>query len=302
VHVLLLGSAAGGGFPQWNCWCPCCRVARSDPSAAHPRTQSSVAVSADGYRWFVVNASPDIRDQLRWLNAEPADVVRHVPIEGVVLTDAEVDHTLGVVLLREAQHLPIYATATVESVLNHDSRFLTVARAFSDVPLTELPIDVPVPLRYRDGSSSGIDVAAFPVAAGPPRFATTDADGHTVGLMLRETARGRTCAFVPGCGDLDDSTLARFQGVDALLFDGTFWSDDELISIGVGHRTARELDHVPITGPGGSLERLAALACEHRIYTHVNNTNPILLESSPERAAVNLAGITVGFDGLRLTF
>jgi len=260
-----------------------------------------VAVSADGCRWFVVNASPDIRDQLRWLNTEPADVVRHVPIEGVLLTDAEVDHTLGVVLLREARLLPIYATAAVESVLNHDSRFLSITRAFSDVPLTELPIDVPVPLRYRDGSPSGIDVAAFRVAAGPPRFATTDADGHTVGLILRDDVRGKVCAFVPGCGDLDESTLARFQGVDALLFDGTFWSDDELISLGVGHRTARELDHVPINGPGGSLERLAALPCEHRIYTHVNNTNPILLEHSPERAAVNLAGITVGFDGLRLT-
>jgi pyrroloquinoline quinone biosynthesis protein B len=223
-----------------------------------------------------------------------------VPLEGVVLTDAEVDHTLGVVLLREAQHLPIYATTAVESVLDRDSRFLAIARAFSDVPLTELPIDVPVPLRCRDGSPSGIDVTAFPVAAGPPRFATTDADGHTVGLMLREDATGKTCAFVPGCGDLDESTLARFQRVDALLFDGTFWSDDELIALGVGHRTARELDHVPIAGPGGSLERLAALPCEHRIYTHVNNTNPILLESSLERAAVNRAGLTVGFDGLRL--
>ena len=158
MHVVLLGTAAGGGFPQWNCWCPACRTARCDPSAARPRTQSCAAVSADGERWFLLNASPDIREQLKWIRPETTPAtVRHVPIEGVVLTDAEIDHTLGIVLLREAGRLPLYSTRAVASILERDSRLLATTRAFSDVPLTELPLNRPVPLLYRDGASSGFD-------------------------------------------------------------------------------------------------------------------------------------------------
>ena len=301
MHVLLLGSAAGGGFPQWNCWCPGCRVARTDPSAAQPRTQSSAAVSADGRRWFLLNASPDVRDQLRWVRTEDTPLtIRHVPIEGVLVTDAEIDHTLGMVLLREARHLPVYATRAVQSILESDSRLLPMTRAFGEVPVTDLPLNTPIPLCYRDGSASGLTVEAFPVPAGPPRFATREEEGHTVGFMLREEASGKACAFVPGCGDLDAALLTRLAEADALLFDGTFWADDELIALGIGDRTAREMDHLPIAGRGGSLERLAALPCQHRVYTHINNTNPILLEHSPERAVVTQTGVIVGFDGLHL--
>lgn len=217
------------------------------------------------------------------------------------MTDAEIDHTLGIVLLREARHLPIYATRAVRSILDRDSRLLRMTRAFSEVPVTDLPLSTPVPLCYRDGSASGLAVEAFPVPAGPPRFATRADVGHTVGFMLREEASGTACAFVPGCGDLDAPLLARLAGADAVLFDGTFWADDELIALGIGDRTARELDHLPIAGRGGSLERLTALPCRHRIYTHINNTNPMLLEDSTERAIVTRAGITIGFDGLHLT-
>ncbi len=227
--------------------------------------------------------------------------VRHIPVEGVLVTDAEIDHTLGIVLLREARHLPVYATAAVQSILDRDSRLLPMTRAFSDVPVTELSLNTPVPLRHRDGSSSGLVVEAFPVPAGPPRFATRAEEGHTVGLMLREEATGKVCAFVPGCGDLDAALLGRLAEADALLFDGTFWADDELIALGIGDRTAREMDHLPIAGRGGSLERLAALRCQYRVYTHINNTNPILLEHSPERAIVTRTGVIVGFDGLHLT-
>jgi pyrroloquinoline quinone biosynthesis protein B len=300
VYVILLGSAAGGGFPQWNCWCSCCRAARSDPSSAHPRSQSSAAVSADGRRWFLLNASPDVRDQLRWLQAEAVSTVRHVPIEGVLLTDAEIDHTLGVVLLREARHLPLYATGAVRSILEYDSRFLAVTRSFSEVPVTELLLEVLVPLTYRDGSASGLAVSAFAVPAGPPRFASREEPGHTVGFLVHETQTGKICGFVPGCAALDPSLVNRLARADALFFDGTFWSDDELIAAGIGTRTARELDHQPIGGSGGSLEQLASLPCRHRIYTHINNTNPILLEHSAERAAVDRTGVVVGFDGLRL--
>jgi pyrroloquinoline quinone biosynthesis protein B len=261
-----------------------------------------VAVSRDGRRWFLLNASPDIRDQLAWLpsNGVPA-AVRHVPIEGVLLTDAEVDHSLGIVLLREAAYLPLYSTAVIQSVLDLDSRFLSVARAFADMPVTELSLDAPTELHYRDGTPSGLRVEAFVVPAGPPRFAPDAREGHTVGLVLREGEGGAVCAFVPGCGDITPSLLARFAEADVLLFDGTFWEDDELVAVGVGSRTARELDHLPISGPGGSLEQLASLRCRHRVYTHINNTNPILLEHSPERAAVVGAGLTVGYDGLHLT-
>jgi pyrroloquinoline quinone biosynthesis protein B len=144
-------------------------------------------------------------------------------------------------------------------------------------------------------------VEAFAVPAGPPRFAAGDEEGHTVGFMLRDQASRTCCAFVPGCGALDDELLTRLADADALLFDGTFWSDDELIALGIGQRTARALDHLPIAGRGGSLEQLAALPCRHRIYTHINNTNPMLLEDSPERAIVTRAGITIGVDGLHLT-
>jgi pyrroloquinoline quinone biosynthesis protein B len=234
------------------------------------------------------------------LEATAPSTVRQVPIEGVVITDAELDHSLGIVLLREARVLPIYATAAAQAILEYDSRVLPLTRTFSDVPLTTLPLDGTTPLNYRDGASSGLTVEAFEVPAGPPRFASHARAGHTVGLVLRESDGGRSCAFVPGCGAFDDRLRNRLSRVDALFFDGTFWSDDELIRLGIGERTARQLDHLPVGGPDGSLAALEALPCAHRIYTHINNTNPMLLEQSPERAAVDAAGITVGFDGLRL--
>lgn len=224
-----------------------------------------------------------------------------MPIEGVVVTDAEIDHTLGLVLLREAGHLPVYATAAVQSILEGDSRLLPTTRAFSEVPVTELSLKKPISLGYRDGSASGLVVEAFAVPADPPRFASGAEEGHTVGLLLREEATDKTCAFIPGCGDLDVALVERLAEADVLLFDGTFWADEELIALGISDRTARDMDHLPIAGPGGSLEWLAALPCQHRIYTHINNTNPILLEHSPERASVDRTGMKVGFDGLQLT-
>jgi pyrroloquinoline quinone biosynthesis protein B len=258
-------------------------------------------VSLDGQRWFLLNASPDIRDQLRWIAASefPA-TLRHVPVEGILLTDAEIDHTLGIVLLREAGCLRLHATPAVVSILERDSRLLSTTRAFSDVSVTALSLNERVNVVYRDGSPSGLSVEAFAVPAGPPRFASQEEAGHTVGLMLRDETGGAVCAFVPGCGGLDAALLDRLAEADAVLFDGTFWSDDELIALGIGKSTAREIDHLPFGGEGGSLESLASLPCRHRVYTHINNTNPILLEESPERASVTRTGAVVGFDGLRL--
>jgi pyrroloquinoline quinone biosynthesis protein B len=302
VHGLLLGTAAGGGFPQWNCWCACCRTVRQDPAAALRRTQSSAAISADGRRWFLLNASPDVRDQLGHLPlADESATIRHVPFEGVLVTDAELDHSLGLALLREASHLPLYTTAAIRAILQSDSKILAVTRAFAEVPVTELAPGVPVALRYRDGTLSGLVVEAFLVAAGPPRFAPAATEGHTVGLLLRDEQHGRSCVFAPGCGALTRGMLQQFAQADIVLFDGTFWTDRELIDLGIGTRTAREMDHLPVSGPGGSLELLAALPCRHRIYTHINNTNPMLLERSAERDAVTQAGLTVGFDGLSIS-
>jgi pyrroloquinoline quinone biosynthesis protein B len=297
-----MGTAAGGGFPQWNCRCRCCQIARTDPRAAWPRTQSSVAISSDSSHWFLLNASPDVREQLARLPTSGASAtIRHVPIEGVVLTDAELDHSLGIVLLREAKYLPLYATASVRSVLERDSRILPVARAFADMPCTELPLEAPLELVHRDGLPSGLAVEAFSVLADPPRFAPQAAPGHTIGLAIRERASGRSCMFVPGCGGLTPALLERLAQADVLLFDGTFWNDDEPIRLSISTRTAREMDHLPISGPGGSLEQLAALPCRYRLYTHINNTNPVLIEESSERAEVVRAGLTVGYDGLQLT-
>lgn len=300
MHILLLGTAAGGGFPQWNCWCPSCRVARSEPHRASPRSQSSAAVSADGERWFLLNASPDVHAQLGRLPARPASSMRRAPVEGVVVTDAELDHTLGLVLLREAGFLQVAATPAVRTILERDSALLRVTRAFAEVRTVDLAVDRPASLDYRDGCPSGLSVTAFPVPAGPPRFATAEEEGHTVGLMIRDEATGGSCAFVPGCGGLDDALLGRLAAAELVLFDGTFWRDDELIALGISARTARQMDHLPVGGSGGSLERLETLR-SRRVYTHINNTNPMLIEDSPERTEVERRGLVVGADGMRFS-
>jgi pyrroloquinoline quinone biosynthesis protein B len=258
-----------------------------------------VAVSTDGTRWFLLNASPDVHRQLRGLIDRVPETRRHVPIEGVALTDAELDHTIGLLLLREARSLQLWATCATLATLELDSRFLPVTRAFAEIGTVELPLGgAALPLRYRDGGSSGLTIEAFAVPAGPPRFATADEPGHTVGFLVRDGAGG-TLAYVPACGGLSDVLENRLADADLLLFDGTFWTDDELIRLGIGERTAREMDHLPLSGPGGSLERLGSLPVRQRVYVHINNTNPILLEDSPERAAVHAAGLLVGSDGMR---
>lgn len=301
MEVMLLGTAAGGGFPQWNCWCPPCRVARHDPRRAHPRTQSSAAVSADGVRWFLLNASPDVRDQVSRLNGRVPAGVRHVPVEGILATDAELDHTLGIALLREARNLQLLATAPVLNILRTGSRIVPVTEAFAQVAVTELPIDRPVELTYRDGSASGLTVTAFTVPGDPPRFAPEASAGHTVGLQVTDERSGGTMAFVPGCGALSPALLDRLGRANLLLFDGTFWSDDELVALGISDRTARQMDHLPVSGPDGSLELLSTLPCRYRVYTHINNSNPMLLEDGRERRLVESAGILVGDDGMRFT-
>ena len=263
-----------------------------------PRSQSSAAISADGERWFLLNASPDVRDQLSCLPGPARSGIRQVAVAGIVVTDAELDHTLGVVLLREARALRLYATDSVTAILERDSRLLPVTRAFAQVAVTPMPLDRRTPLGYTDGKPSGISVTPFPVPAGPPRFASTAEPGHTIGLLIEDEATGGSCAYVPGCGELDASILERLGRVDLVLFDGTFWTDDELIGLGISDRTAREMDHLPVSGAAGSLMQLARVSSQRKVYTHINNTNPMLVEDSDQRAAVERSGLTVGTDGM----
>lgn len=224
-----------------------------------------------------------------------------MPVQGIVVTDAELDHTFGIVLLRESRQLQLYSTGAVRAILEQDSRILPVTQAFADVEVTEMPLNTRVCLSYRDGASSGISVQPFIVPAGPPRFAGKAGAGHTVGLILSDEATGGSCAFVPGCGDLDQTLLERLGATDLLLFDGTFWTDDELVKLGISERSARDMDHLPVSGPDGSLARLSGLSRPQKVYTHINNTNPMLLEVSPERAIVKRAGFQVGADGMSFT-
>lgn len=307
MDVIILGSAAGGGFPQWNCWCASCRVARESPQRARPRTQSSIAISANGVRWFLCNASPDVRTQLGAIPSSSGSPrgIRATPIDGVVLTDAELDHTLGLLLLREARHLSLYATPAVESILEHGSHILPTLRAFANVDVVHLPdaaeSSVPLTLVDRTGHLSGLTVETFPVGGDSPRFARGAPEGHTVGLLIRHTQTGTALAFVPGVGELNDGLLRHLEAADVILFDGTCYTDDELITSGISSTTARAMGHVPIAGDGGSLAWLRALAPRRCVYTHINNTNPILIEDSPERRMIDRAGVVVGYDGMRLT-
>jgi pyrroloquinoline quinone biosynthesis protein B len=258
-------------------------------------------VSADGVRWFLLNASPDVREQLTRLPVSTPAGSRHVPVEGIVVTDAELDHTVGILLLREGRDLQLCATSAVIQVLEEDSRILPVTRAFAQVRVTTMAPGVRNPLCYRDGTDSGLRVECFLVPGGPPRFAREDTPGHTVGLVVTDERTESSCAFVPGCGGLDGTLLERLGAADLVLFDGTFWTDDELIRLGIGDRTARQMDHLPVSGPGGSLEQLAALPSRHKVYSHINNTNPMLLEDSTERSLVERHGLRVGADGMRFT-
>lgn len=298
---MLLGTAAGGGFPQWNCWCPTCRVARETPVRAKPRTQSSIAISADGHRWFLCNASPDVHAQLARIACDPAPATRATPIEGIVLTDAEIDHTLGIAMLRESGRLRVHCTAAVRHTLEREFPLLVVTRAFAEVEIIELPLYAPIGLANGDGTPSGLTVEAFPIPGDPPRFASPGMRGHTVGLVIRDD-KGAGCACMPACAALDENLLARLGTFPLVLIDGTFWRDDELRDLGFSDRRARQMGHIPVGDDDGSLRLLSGLApATTVVYTHINNSNAMLVEHSSERAAVTRAGCVVGEDGMHFS-
>jgi len=299
MWVRVLGSAAGGGFPQWNCACSGCRAVRDGSRRTRPRTQSSIAVSSDSRRWFLLNASPDVHAQLESFPAlHPSsgpDGNRLVPLQAVLLTDAELDHTLGLLLLREAPGLVVHATAATRETLYTGTGLLRALEAYCRVEWQPVVPGADVVL------ADGLSYRAFDVpTTKKDRFGSANGEGRVVGYRLTDERSGRALVHLPAVQELTPSVLDQLENCSCLLVDGTCWTDDELIRLGLAGRTAREMGHLPISGPGGSLEQLAPLPIERRIYVHLNNTNPILLEDSLERRVVEEHGMEVAVDGLEL--
>jgi pyrroloquinoline quinone biosynthesis protein B len=282
VRVRVLGSAAGGGFPQWNCHCGTCEAAR-EGIRARPRTQSSLAIRGDEGPWFLVNASPDARQQLETLTPDHVDAVRAAPVAGVLLTDAEIDHTAGLLLLRESgSPVRVFGGTAVERALRET--IVRMLDRFCGVDWRTLEPGRAVAI---DGSSLVVE----PFATG---------DDEAVGLVVRDERSGGVLTYAPALAALDDAVLDRFAASDLVLVDGTFWREDELALLGISERRARDMGHVPLSGPGGTLEALAGLERPRKVLVHINNTNPILLEDSAEREAVVRAGVEVAYDGLEV--
>jgi pyrroloquinoline quinone biosynthesis protein B len=295
MWVRVLGSAAGGGFPQWNCACPSCRAVRDGSRPARPRTQSSIAVSPDQRRWFLLNASPDVRGQLDAFPALHPSGQRVVPLEGVLLTDAELDHTLGLLMLREARGLVLHATEATRETLCDGTGLLRTLEAYCPVQWRPVVPGADVPL------VDGLSYRAFDVPTTKrARFGSGNGTGRVVGYRLTDERSSRSLVYLPAVQELTAMVCAELEDCTCLLVDGTCWCDDELIRLGVAGRTAREMGHLPISGPGGSLEQLARFPIERTIYIHLNNTNPLLLEDAPERCIVEQHGMEVAVDGLEL--
>jgi pyrroloquinoline quinone biosynthesis protein B len=303
VRILVLGAAAGGGFPQWNAASPACRRARAGDPAATPATQASIAVSADGERWLLVNASPDLRWQIeRTAALHPRRAPRSSPIAAVVLTNADVDAIAGLLTLREGTAFALYAHPTVLAILDRNPIFEVVRRAV--VPRRPLALDVPVTLTDAAGTPLGIELCPFAAPGKAPLYLegedpVTDAEtGEVLGLELR--AHGRRLVYLGNCAMVSERIRARLAGADLLFMDGTLWSDDELVAADVSDKTGRRMGHVSIDGPDGAVARLADVPLGRRILIHLNNSNPALLADSAERARLDAVGWEVARDGMEI--
>lgn len=295
MRVLILGAAAGGGLPQWNCGCPNCGAARDGTIPA--QTQSSVAVSADGETWVILNASPDIRSQFMEQPRLHPKSVRHTPVFAVVLTNGDIDHIAGLLVLREKTGFDVYATGDILGILAANTVFgvldpahvtqrrMQIGTAFEPAPgLAITPYNVPgkVPLFQEAGE---VDTAMI--------------SENTIGLEV--TANGKTLQYVPGCAMITPEIKTRLAGADQVLFDGTVWENEEMQKTATGLKTGRRMGHIPISGPDGSLAQLADVTGPSRTYIHINNTNPIWQPDGPERREVENSGWTIAHDGMEIT-
>ena len=294
MYLRVLGSAAGGGSPQWNCGCPVCTAVRATPGLA--RTQSSVAISADHRRWFLINASPDVRTQIEAFPGLHPNGDRTSPLDAVLLTDAELDHTLGLLLLREARAgLSLYATSAVHKTLCDGSGLLRALEHYCPVEWRAVLPGADLPL------ADGLSCRAFDVPTTKrARFGPGEDHGRVVGFRLTDERSGGVLVYLPAVQALTPALHAEIQGAQCLLIDGTCWRDDELSRLGLSGKTSREMGHLPIDGPDGSLAQLSSLGVGRTIFVHMNNTNPILLADTPERRIVADSGMEVAMDGLEV--
>lgn len=306
MRIVVLGAGAGGGFPQWNCNCDNCRRARSGDRNAAARWQSSLAVSADGERWVLLNASPDLNAQMRANSAlhPPAGSRRGSPIAAAVLTNADVDHIAGLLTLRECHAFSINATGRVLDVLSRNAVFNVVNP--QRAPRRRLDLDRRSAILDGEGQPTGLWVTAFSVPGkialwledpDAPDFGSVPED--TVGLKVEDES-GQAFFYIPGCASMPPALADRLRGAALVFFDGTTWTDDEMVHLGLGDKTASRMGHMSMTGEAGSIAAFAPLDVRRRIFVHINNTNPVLLADSRERATAAAAGWEIGFDGMEI--
>ncbi|MEE2989071.1 MAG: pyrroloquinoline quinone biosynthesis protein PqqB [Planctomycetota bacterium] len=301
MRIRILGSAAGGGLPQWNCRCSNCQAAREGSTAVRPRSQSSVAISIDDRHWFLLNVSADVRSQLAAFEGlwPPPEDLRGTSIAGCLLTDAEIDHTSGLLQLREGCSFRIFSTALVQRWLSDQLPVQKVLGSFADRPWFPLPLDEELELPLPSGEGSGIHVLAFETGQDQPRYVEeqeADLSGSVIGLSLR-TDTEKQLVYAPGLATLNEKLEDAASGADCLLVDGTFWTDTEPVEMGISQRSSLDMGHLPVDGPGGSLQWLAKQDVPHRVYVHINNTNPMLNEQGQAWRTVNDLGIRIAADG-----
>jgi pyrroloquinoline quinone biosynthesis protein B len=296
MRVRVLGSAAGGGFPQWNCACPNCHAVRAGDASFRARTQDSVVLSGDGESWVLLNASPEIRSQIESFPALHPRSARDTPIAAIVLTNGDLDHTLGLFSLRESHPITVVSTAAVRTgVLEANVMVRTLQRFEGQLTWNALALDAP-------SKVDGVTIELFSIPGKRPVHLERVGDASpedNVGVIATDVA-GKRVVYMPGVASVDGATRGRIEGADVLLFDGTFWSADELTKPGWMNKRAEDMAHWPIGGADGSLAALSTLRAGRKIYTHINNTNPILREGSVERRAVEAAGVEIAYDGLTI--
>jgi len=306
--IKVLGSAAGGGFPQWNCNGAQSAKVRAGAAGFRARQQSSLAVSSDGKSWALLNASPDIRQQISEtpeLHPVANGPKRSSPIKSVVVTNADVDHIIGLIGLREGQPFSIYGSDLVLATLKANSVFNVCNPEI--VPRIELPFDKPTEL-HGAGIDLGLTVEAFPVSGKVALFLEKGGaeanygsrDGDTIGLKVTDRKSGKAFFYIPGCAEVDVQLADRIRDADLIFFDGTLYEDDEMIAQGLLNKTGKRMGHISVSGPEGSIAALSHLKVRRKIYVHINNSNPILDENSEARKAVETAGWEVGFDGMEV--
>ena len=308
MRAIILGSSAGGGLPQWNCGCPHCNAARAGDGDVRARHQSSICVSADGERWVLINASPDVRSQLAATPELWPRGTRGSPVRAVALTNADIDHAAGLLVLREGGAPALYCTARVEEALTDGLRILPALEAYGAVHVRRVEPGAATPVRDRDGVPTGVSLRAFTVASKPPPYMAGrhrddprgDLAGDTVGFAITADGRDEALVYVPGVRDLDDALRAELCRARCALIDGTFFTDDELVVMGASLKTSRTMGHAPLTGPGGLVEFLDGVAGPRKVLIHINNSNPVLRDGGAARAELAAHGIDVSHDGMQL--